>query len=423
MKHRLTGICLAALLLLTAVLPARAADPAVFSFTRDYGRWNTGTSFTSYTCGFTLATGPYGGKYTMTFPYGDDVQTFTAEPDSVYSLTYAFRCTSSAGSLYDHYVTVAWSGPGEGLSGAFNFTFTGPGHMAKSLTGLKVTLVSQGGSGPTPANALGSPTELTWGKNYDYYGTTYKERTDAASWKPAEKTDRSEQFSVWRLGETEPVYTITYSNISLEQTYITWEDFIGQGLWQTSGDYYFPVQEKSKSEDYADGPVVRSEIWSYTKPADQLKSPVIEALTQRQKGGGYALLHLSLGSSADDPRIEGYRIRVYRPDSEYQLSEAQFMREYAETDGEGRIRISMSDWFTKQYGSGDYIFRICAFGDINRVQPSEWSQPYTFSLTQGAGGEWMEAPPEACWSPCRPGRRRPASAPPMTIRSGCWGRW
>lgn len=397
MKSRLFSLALLASLVLSllAVPVQAAADPAVFSFTKQGKGYWTGRTFEHYYCNFTLATGPYGGEYTMTFPYsrtGADVQSFIAEPNTVYSLTYDFRCSSNLGPMYDHDVKVTWTGP-NGLSGSFSYGIECPGSLTKSLTGLTVTVESQGSGGIGEDPALGTPTDLTWGRNYSFNGDTYTAKPGCASWKPSKDGDKTEEFRVWRVGETEPVYKLTYTNINLDRQYLTWDGFTSGNLWQVSGDYYFTVQEKSGSKDNTYGPAARSEIWHYTKPSAQLQTPEITGLTQRQSGNGYSMVYLYLPAAENSTGTDAYMIEIFH--EEDMLGTAYSQSKYADVCPDGQIRLELSDWFIERYGSGDYDFRIRAVGDITEVQPSPWSEKYTFTLTEGAGGEWIDDPPEA----------------------------
>lgn len=394
MKLRLLSLTiLAALILSLLAVPVQAADQAVFSFEKQGKGYWTGRNYEHYYCNFTLATGPNGGEYTMTFPYsstGVDVQTFTAEPDTVYRLTYDYGCSSNLGRMYDHDVKVTWAGP-NGLSGSFRYGIESPGSLTKSLTGLKVTVESQGSGGSGEDPTLGTPTELTWGRNY-YSGNSYTEKPGCVSWKPSEGSDGTEELKIWRIGETDPVYKITYGKVKSEQ-YETWDGFINQDLWQVSGDYYFTVQEKSGSKDNTYGPAARSEIWHYTRPTAQLAAPEISDLTQRQSGNGYGLLYLYLTATEDNMEADSYLVEYYQ--GEEMLGYSSMQRSTAEVCPDGRLRLTGSSWFLAQHGSGDYGFRVRALGDVTQVQPSPWSEKYTFTLTEGAGGEWLTAPPEA----------------------------
>ena len=398
MKSRLFSLALLASLVLSllAVSVQAAADPAVFSFEKQGKGYWTGRTFEHYYCNFTLATGPYGGEYSMTFPYSRteaDVQTFTAEPDTVYSLTYDFRCSSNLGPMYDHDVKVTWTGP-DGLSGSFSYGIECPGSLMKSLTGLTVNKESGGSGGYSEDPSLGTPTELTWGRNYSFNGDTYTEKPGCASWKPSKDGDKTEEFRVWRVGETEPVYKLTYTNINLDRQYLTWDGFTTGNLWQVSGDYYFTVQMQSPSDNNVYGPVAKSKVWHYTMPTAQLAAPEISDVTQRQTGNGYSMLYLYLAAPEDSMEANSYLVEYYYQEEKIP-SYSSLQSSTAEVCPDGRLRFSLSDFLTARYGSGDYGFCIQALGDVTQVQPSPWSEKYTFTLTEGAGGEWIDDPPEA----------------------------
>ena len=118
-------------------------DGTQFSFRDGWdgmvGSWRyIGGVQVGYESFFTLCTGEKGGQYTMTFPLPDgtaDVETFSAEPNSVYKLTYTYGL-SGAGSQYDYNGTVLWSGP-DGESGSFDVSFSGGDVSAGYLSAEK----------------------------------------------------------------------------------------------------------------------------------------------------------------------------------------------------------------------------------------------------------------------------------------------
>lgn len=77
---------------------------------------------------FTLETGKYGGDYTMSFPAedGTDIRTFTAEPNSIYHITYTYGIEYSATYSYEYKFSVNLTGP---QSAALSFDSKHPGKM------------------------------------------------------------------------------------------------------------------------------------------------------------------------------------------------------------------------------------------------------------------------------------------------------
>ena len=77
---------------------------------------------------FTLETGQYGGEYTMSFPAedGTDNQTFTAEPNSIYHITYTYGIDYSDAYSYNYEFSVGLSGP---KSAALSFNSRHPGKI------------------------------------------------------------------------------------------------------------------------------------------------------------------------------------------------------------------------------------------------------------------------------------------------------
>jgi hypothetical protein len=77
---------------------------------------------------FTLETGQFGGEYSMSFPAedGTDNRTFTAEPNSVYHITYTYGIDYSAGYSYEYDFSVSLTGP---KSAALSINSKHPGKM------------------------------------------------------------------------------------------------------------------------------------------------------------------------------------------------------------------------------------------------------------------------------------------------------
>jgi len=77
---------------------------------------------------FTLETGKFGGEYTMSFPAedGTDTQTFTAETNSIYHITYTYGIKYSATTEYDYKFSVMLTGP---QSATVSFNSKHPGKM------------------------------------------------------------------------------------------------------------------------------------------------------------------------------------------------------------------------------------------------------------------------------------------------------
>lgn len=374
MKKRLTAALLAALLLI-AVVPARAVS-GVFSFVKTRDSWNTGHQFTNYYLRFTLATGPYGGTYTMTFPYsniGSDVQTFTVEADSTYELVYDYHVVDQTVTVH-YYPTVTWTGP-EGLSGSFSFDFTGP-RVSKSIVGITVKKVGSGSS------ILGTPTALEWGSN----GSAYADGFGTARWTPSGMTDGEEKFMLWRVGEASPLETVTYIRV-VPGEMRSWNNFVSKGFWKESGDYYFTVYEIGK-DGHADGSAARSEVWHYEKASAAIQTPVIDEIVRRQTGSGNDVLYIYLKEEPGAVTPDQYVIDLYH--DELSLGYSAVRREYVEVCEDGRLRLSITDWFTSAYGAGEYGFTVYAAGDLSKVQPSERSAVFTVTLDPEAGGEWME---------------------------------
>lgn len=85
---------------------------------------------------FTLETGKYSGKYTMSFPAdnGTDTQTFTVEPNSIYHITYTYGIKYSASYSYTYKFNVKLTGP---QSVTLSFSDKHPGKM--NTGSIKIT--------------------------------------------------------------------------------------------------------------------------------------------------------------------------------------------------------------------------------------------------------------------------------------------
>ena len=140
--------------------PADPRDtPEVFSFTDDYdgmgGQWlYSGSAAYAYRCYFTLVTGANAGSYSMTFPDSEntaDVQSFSADANSVYKLTYTYPL-AAAGASYKYSGTVPWSGP-KGTKGSFALSFTGGKVSKGKLTVEKISGAASAGFSDVPSGA------------------------------------------------------------------------------------------------------------------------------------------------------------------------------------------------------------------------------------------------------------------------------
>ena len=131
---------------------------------------------------------------------------------------------------------------------------------------------------------LAAPTELSWGRDYNWDGESYNEVPGFISWKveaPTQNTYRviiySEDTGKEISNETHPYdanETILYCSLPTFITGYWYDEFQSTADSNfASGTYYFTVQALGDGTKYRDSEIVTSPDWTYTKPTISLAAP------------------------------------------------------------------------------------------------------------------------------------------------------
>lgn len=234
---------------------------------------------------------------------------------------------------------------------------------------------------------LGTPAELTWGRDYDYGAESYREIPGFTSWRRVDPSQNKYRIIIYRKGVDEPVSNIRHSYSANDTSlYFSGTGFI-EGYWHEnanapadcnmeSGTYYFTVQALGDGTQYSDSDVAVSPEWTYVKPDASLEAPTNLRWNGRES-------HWDLPEDTTD--LGGYMVEYYWNDPETGKA----------------IDVGGSAWFhynpnfedpsdylenycIQEFGPGQYTFRVRAVSsDITKVCNSPWSEPSpVYNLTE-----------------------------------------
>lgn len=224
---------------------------------------------------------------------------------------------------------------------------------------------------------LAAPTELSWGRDYNWDGESYNEVPGFISWKveaPTQNTYRviiySEDTGKEISNETHPYdanETILYCSLPTFITGYWYDEFQSTADSNfASGTYYFTVQALGDGTKYRDSEIVTSPDWTYTKPTISLAAPTNLHWVGRR----------SLWDPPEDTSdVGGYMVDYYWYNEETQ--------EYDSVDGSVWWRIPsnsspedyLEDDCIEDTGLGQYYFRVRTLSrDITKVCSSPWSE-------------------------------------------------
>ena len=219
---------------------------------------------------------------------------------------------------------------------------------------------------------LGSPTDLTWGVQHgwawdDEDNPYHDPSLDTAvpgmiSFKRPALDQARYSIKLYRVGEEYPVASIgiSYGSDPADQT--MWADacfFINE--INESGDYYFTVTALGDGINYADGPTVKSDVWTYVKPAKTLTTP-----TQLSWDWPDAVFNVT----ESEEEVYGCYVDFYHTDD---LSVDPWVA------GGSHIsyftdRAEAYDWMLQDSGNGYYSFEVMLISnDITKIANSGWS--------------------------------------------------
>lgn len=233
----------------------------------------------------------------------------------------------------------------------------------------------------TGLTQLAMPTELSWGRDYDWDSETYNEVPGFISWKRETPTQNQYQIIVYSRDTDEKVSNVIHHYpADFTSPYFSSSQFV-EGYWYDeyqatadhnfdSGTYYFTVQALGDGVKYSDSEIATSPVWTYTKPTAILATPTNLHWKGRES-------HWDLPGDTSDAAgyAGGYVVEYYWYDVESQ--------KYISVDGTscpGLYSVSESlqdyleDYGIEKYGIGQYYFRVRTLSsDITKVRNSLWS--------------------------------------------------
>ena len=230
----------------------------------------------------------------------------------------------------------------------------------------------------TGLTQLATPTELSWGRDYDWDSETYNEVPGYISWKRESPTQNKYQTIVYSRETGEKVSDVIHRfPANFTSPYFSSSQFV-EGYWYdeypatddhnfASGTYYFTVQALGDGTQYSDSEIATSPDWTYTKPTAILATPTNLHWKGRES-------HWDL--PGDTSYAGGYVVEYYWYDAESQ--------EYISVGGTSCLdsySVSVSpedyldDYCIEEHGLGQYYFRVRTLSsDITKVRNSLWSE-------------------------------------------------
>ena len=238
---------------------------------------------------------------------------------------------------------------------------------------------------------LATPTELTWGRDYDWNADTYQEVPGYISWKRESPTQNKYQAIVYSRDTGKKVCSM-WTNYGFSDTspYFSSTQFI-EGYWYDdyganddynfdSGTYYFTVQALGDGTEYSDSEIATSPDWTYTKPTAILATPTGLYWNGRES-------HWS--PPADMSDVGGYVVEYYWYDAESQkyirVGGTSCLDSYSVSESPADY---LEDYCIEEYGAGQYYFRVRTLSrDITKVRSSLWSElSPVYNLTDVSAG-------------------------------------
>ena len=224
---------------------------------------------------------------------------------------------------------------------------------------------------------LAAPTELSWGRNYDWDSETYNEVPGFISWKRETPTQNIYQIIIYSRGTGEKINNVTHHYDATETPpYLTSTQFI-EGYWYDeqstakdcnfdSGTYYFTVQALGDGTKYRDSEIVTSPDWTYTKPTTSLAAPTNLHWDGRES---------HWDPPADTSDVGGYMVDYYWYNEETQEYDSVGGSVWWDTYSDSSPEDYLEDYCIEDTGLGQYYFRVRTLSrDITKVCSSPWSE-------------------------------------------------
>lgn len=218
---------------------------------------------------------------------------------------------------------------------------------------------------------LATPTNLTWGKNYD------EDIPGSAQWDRDSYANRY-QFKIYEAGSDREISKSTHNmkNVSIREKFCSYSVHIDDIEKNGSGNYYFTVQSLGDGETTADSDIARSENWTYVTPNEQLFPVSMPQLNADQT-------RFTWNKASDESRVYGYNLQIWYSASKDGADKKSLGSTYMpEPRGEYVVEhISHFNRFDPQEGRY-YFIRVKAVPkDMTQYRSSEWSEfsePYHY---------------------------------------------
>ena len=224
---------------------------------------------------------------------------------------------------------------------------------------------------------LAAPTELNWGRDYNWNSTDYNDVPGFISWKRETPTQNIYQIIIYSRDTGKEINDVTHHYDTSETTpYFTSTQFI-EGYWYDeqsaaegwnfdSGTYYFTVQALGDGTKYSNSEIATSPDWTYTKPAASLAAP-----TNLHWVGRRSLWDPPANASG----VGGYMVEYYWYDAESQEYISVGGTSYLDSYSDESPEDYLEDYCIEEYGAGQYYFRVRALSsDITAICSSPWSE-------------------------------------------------
>lgn len=269
--------------------------------------------------------------------------------------------------------------------------------MKKRLLGIVLTVCMLLSVLPISALAtesfqLASPTELSWGRNYDTATGEYEEIPGYISWKnenmflPA--GEEYYRVSIYNANTSELIISSGDSGRTMcpdsKSVYRSSDLLTAGGQNLESGTYYFTIQAISRSSEYQNSDIVTSPNWIYVAPEDQLPS-------------------VNQGSWKYDPSLSSfpyttwsgvgdcteYQVTVYSESLDGMRSGTWSIRSSNFLKIDGLYALSLGVFWPNEENFedliGNYRFQVRATSaDISKVQHGPWSELSSAYLFNGS---------------------------------------
>ena len=224
---------------------------------------------------------------------------------------------------------------------------------------------------------LAAPTELSWGRDYNWNSTDYNDVPGFISWKRETPTQNIYQIIIYSRDTGKEINNVTHHYpASKTPPYLTSTQFI-EGYWYDeqsaaedcnfdSGTYYFTVQALGDGTKYSNSKIATSPDWIYTKPTTSLAAP-----TNLHWVGRRSLWDPPANTSG----VGGYMVEYYWYDMESQEYISVGGTSYLDSYSDESPEDYLEDYCIEEYGAGQYYFRVRALSsDITAICSSPWSE-------------------------------------------------